>query len=156
MEIVIMGKFHTLAIAIGAIVSIAASPALAKKPPKTLPSPSLSINIDLSSQSMSVFDRGSQVGTFKVSTARAGYSTPRGSWRVQRMARVHWSKQYNAPLPHAIFFVGGVAIHATKGIHKLGTRASHGCVRLAPDHAAKLYSLVASHGMRNTLVTVSN
>jgi lipoprotein-anchoring transpeptidase ErfK/SrfK len=123
---------------------------------KNLPDPTLRISIDISTQSMSIYARGERQGSFKVSTGKAGYSTPRGSWRVQRMARVHWSRQFRAPLPHAIFFVGGVAIHATKGIHKLGTRASHGCVRLSPGDAARVYSLVARHGMKNTLVTVTH
>jgi lipoprotein-anchoring transpeptidase ErfK/SrfK len=140
-----------------AALSLLAPDAEARKSKsKELPSPTLRISIDLSSQSMSIYSNGSHHGSYKVSTGKPGYSTPRGSWRVQRMARVHWSRQYKAPLPHAIFFVGGVAIHATKGIHKLGTRASHGCVRLAPADAARVYSLVSRHGMRNTLVTVSH
>ncbi len=121
-----------------------------------LPSPTLNIRIDISSQSMAVYAGGNHVGSYKVSTGRAGYWTPRGKWRVQRMARVHWSRQYKAPLPNAIFFVGGIAIHATKGIHKLGTPASHGCVRLSPGDSAKVYGMVARHGMKNTLVTVTN
>ncbi len=122
---------------------------------KNLPDPTLRISIDISSQSMSIYARGGRQGSYKVSTGKAGYSTPRGSWRVQRMARVHWSRQFRAPLPHAIFFVGGIAIHATKGIQKLGSRASHGCVRMSPGDAAKVYGLVARHGMKNTLVTVT-
>ncbi len=123
---------------------------------RNLPDPTLRISIDISSQSMSIYSRGQSQGNYKVSTGKPGYSTPRGSWRVQRMARVHWSRQFNAPLPHAIFFVGGVAIHATKGVHRLGTRASHGCVRMSPGDAAKVYGLVARHGMKNTLVTVTH
>jgi lipoprotein-anchoring transpeptidase ErfK/SrfK len=122
---------------------------------KNLPDPTLRISIDISAQSMSIYSRGERQGSYKVSTGKPGYSTPRGSWRVQRMARVHWSRQFKAPLPHAIFFVGGVAIHATKGVQKLGTRASHGCVRLSPGDAAKVYGMVARHGMKNTLVTVT-
>jgi lipoprotein-anchoring transpeptidase ErfK/SrfK len=121
-----------------------------------VPDPVVKVRIDVSSQTMSVVVGSNHYASWKVSTARAGYRTPRGSWRVQRMARVHWSKQYKAPLPHALFFVGGVAIHATKGVHRLGTPASHGCVRLAPQNAASLYSLVARHGMKKTLVTVTN
>ncbi len=123
---------------------------------KNLPDPTLRISIDISSQSMSIYSRGARQGSYKVSTGKPGHATPRGSWRVQRMARVHWSRQFNAPLPHAIFFVGGVAIHATKGVHKLGTRASHGCVRLSPGDAARVYGMVARHGMKNTLVTVTH
>ncbi len=123
---------------------------------KNLPDPTLRISIDISSQSMSIYSRGARQGSYKVSTGKPGHATPRGSWRVQRMARVHWSRQFKAPLPHAIFFVGGVAIHATKGVHKLGTRASHGCVRLSPGDAASVYGMVARHGMKNTLVTVTH
>lgn len=127
-----------------------------RKKRDTVPDPVVKVHIDVSSQTMSVLVGSSHYASWKVSTARAGYKTPRGSWRVQRMARVHWSRQYKAPLPHALFFVGGVAIHATKGVHRLGTPASHGCVRLAPQNAASLYSLVARHGMKKTLVTVTN
>jgi lipoprotein-anchoring transpeptidase ErfK/SrfK len=138
-------------------LSLACVPAeAAKRKKRSVPDPTVNIHIDVSSQSMSVRVKGNAVANWDVSTARAGYWTPRGTWRINRMARVHWSKQYKAPLPHAMFFVGGVAIHATKGVHKLGTPASHGCVRLAPEHAARLYSLVKSHGMERAQVTVTN
>ncbi len=151
-----MSKLIGLVFCIVCIAALVVGPAEARKRKREpLPAPSVNIHIDISSQSMNVRVQGSQFGHYKVSTARAGYSTPRGSWRINRMARVHWSKQYNAPLPHAMFFVGGIAIHATKGVHKLGTPASHGCVRLAPGDAARLYALVARHGMKKSLVTVS-
>jgi lipoprotein-anchoring transpeptidase ErfK/SrfK len=142
-----------LALAVAALsLAFTAPQAEARKRSKAvIPDPTLQIVIDISSQSMSLYAHNNQVGHFKVSTARAGYWTPRGKWRVQRMARVH-----HAPLPNAIFFVGGVAIHATKGVHKLGTPASHGCVRLSPQDSARVYGLVAMHGMNKTLVTVTN
>jgi lipoprotein-anchoring transpeptidase ErfK/SrfK len=143
------------ALAAAAVLSLSSADIAEARRSKTPPVPTLRISIDISSQSMAVHSRGAAHGSFKVSTGKPGHSTPRGSWRVQRMARVHWSRQFNAPLPHAIFFVGGIAIHATKGVHRLGTRASHGCVRLSPGDAAKVYSLVARHGMKNTLVTVT-
>jgi lipoprotein-anchoring transpeptidase ErfK/SrfK len=144
-----------LALVLGA--ALLSAPAEARKRRKApLPAPSVSIVIDISAQEMAVRVDGSQFASWDVSTARSGYWTPRGSWRINRMARVHWSKQYNAPLPYAMFFVGGVAIHATKGIHKLGTPASHGCVRLAPQDAARLFALVKSHGMTRAQVTVTN
>ena len=45
-------------------------------------------------------------------------------------------------MPHAIFFHQGYAIHGTNVISRLGRRASHGCVRLHPQHAAILFDLV--------------
>jgi lipoprotein-anchoring transpeptidase ErfK/SrfK len=143
------------AIAAALLMAFAAVDESEARRSKNLPDPTLRISIDISAQSLSIYSRGERQGSYKVSTGKTGYSTPRGSWRVQRMARVHWSRQFKAPLPHAIFFVGGVAIHATKGVHKLGTRASHGCVRMSPGDAAKVYGMVARHGMKNTLVTVT-
>jgi lipoprotein-anchoring transpeptidase ErfK/SrfK len=55
---------------------------------------------------------------------------------------MHYSKKYdNAPMPHSIFFSGGYAIHATPHVGNLGRPASHGCVRLHPEHAAQLYTM---------------
>ncbi len=66
-----------------------------------------------------------------------------------------FSKKYdNAPMPHAVFFSGGVAVHATQSIGMLGQPASHGCVRLAPAHAARFYELVHKHGYQNTRIEV--
>ena len=49
-------------------------------------------------------------------------------------------------MPHSIFFHGGYAIHGTYETAALGRPASHGCVRISPAHAAKLYSLVRAEG----------
>ena len=63
----------------------------------------------------------------------------------RRMARRYFSrKYYNSPMPHAIFFYRGFAIHGTNDIARLGGPASHGCVRLHPSHAAALFALVAA------------
>jgi lipoprotein-anchoring transpeptidase ErfK/SrfK len=149
-------KIVSLAVSMSVLATLCAGISEAKRPKRVvLPDPDVRINIEISTQSMLVNVNGARFAAWKVSTGRAGYWTPRGTWRVQRMARVHYSRQYKAPLPHAIFFVGGVAIHATKGVHRLGTPASHGCVRLDPTNAARLYSLVARYGMKKTQVTVS-
>ena len=72
--------------------------------------------------------------------ARGGYGTPSGIFHPQSMARRYFSrKYYNAPMPHAIFFYGGFAIHGTNELSRLGGPASHGCVRLHPSHAAALF-----------------
>jgi lipoprotein-anchoring transpeptidase ErfK/SrfK len=118
--------------------------------------PSLRIHIDISSQTMSVRNANGSLANWKVSTGKSGARTPTGSWRINRMAHNHMSRQFKVRLPYAMFFVGGVAIHATtKQVHMLGKPVSNGCVRLSPANAAKLYRIVGSHGANNTLVTVS-
>lgn len=117
--------------------------------------PIVNVVIDVSSQSMSVRVNGWYYGNWKVSTARAGYHTPRGSYRVQRTARIYFSKKYdNAPMPNSVFFYGGYAIHGTGHLKQLGRPASHGCVRLHPSNAAALYSLVQRYGSRFTRITI--
>jgi lipoprotein-anchoring transpeptidase ErfK/SrfK len=113
-------------------------------------------HIDLSSQRMTVKLNGKPQYTWRVSTGRAGYGTPTGTFRPQRLERSWYSRKYDmAPMPHSIFFHGGYAIHGTTSIRRLGRRASHGCVRLHPSNAAKLYSLVRQHGMGNTRVVIT-
>ena len=68
----------------------------------------------------------------------------------------HYSKEWDdAPMPHSIFFTKvGHAIHGTYETKKLGTRASHGCVRLSPAHAATLFAMVKQDGVINTRVVL--
>jgi hypothetical protein len=104
------------------------------------------IHIDLSTQTMRV-DSNSGSYTWPVSTARAGYSTPRGSYAPTGMERMHYSRKYHmSPMPYSIFFRGGYAIHGTYATGALGSPASHGCVRLAPGNAKRLYEIVQSEG----------
>lgn len=103
---------------------------------------------------MHVYVDRSLVAVWPVSTARAGYRTPPGRYRVQRMERMWHSRKYDmSPMPHALFFRGGYAIHGTSSIRQLGRPASHGCVRLAPWHARTLFSLVAQNGGARVVVT---
>jgi lipoprotein-anchoring transpeptidase ErfK/SrfK len=113
--------------------------------------------VDISTQAMSVFVDGKLTYTWRVSTGAKGHNTARGVFRPQSMQVMHYSKKYfNAPMPHAIFFHGGFAIHGTNAIRQLGRPASHGCVRLHPGNAALLFSLVQKHGPSKTTVIVSN
>ena len=112
--------------------------------------------IDLSEQTMRVYVDGWPRYTWAVSTARRGYRTPVGTYRAQRLERMWYSRKYDmSPMPHSIFFKGGYAIHGTNYIKSLGKPASHGCVRLHPDNAATLFSLVRENGMANMRVIVT-
>ncbi len=104
------------------------------------------IHIDLSSQRMHVeSSRGSY--DWPVSTARSGYSTPRGYFAPTGLQRMHYSKKYHmSPMPYSIFFRGGYAIHGTYAVGNLGRPASHGCVRLSPGNAAQLFHMVQAEG----------
>jgi hypothetical protein len=104
------------------------------------------IYVDLSRQRMIVKKPGGETLVWKVSSGRAGFETPTGVFNVQRMDADHLSDEYDqAPMPYAIFFYRGLAIHGTYE-RGLGRPASHGCVRLAIDNARDLYSWVEQYG----------
>ena len=115
------------------------------------------VQIDKSSQRMAVSVDGATRYNWPVSTGRGGYGTPSGVFHPQTMARRWFSRRYyNSPMPHAIFFYYGFAIHGTYDLHHLGGPASHGCVRLHPSNAATLFALVERQGPRNTRIEISN
>ena len=117
----------------------------------------VSITIDKNAQQMTVAVDGVERYHWPVSTGIPSYETPSGSFRTFRMEEDHYSKEFDdAPMPHSIFFTKiGHAIHGTDSASRLGSPASHGCVRLSPANAAKLYDLVESQGATNAKVVVT-
>ena len=114
------------------------------------------VNVDKSTQRMSVSVDGVARYIWEVSTGRENFGTPGGVYRPQLLERSHFSrKYYNSPMPYSIFFHRGYAIHGSYEISKLGGPASHGCIRLHPENAAKLFSLVQQHGLSSTTIIVS-
>jgi lipoprotein-anchoring transpeptidase ErfK/SrfK len=129
---------------LGAALVLAAGPASA----------AIVARIDNSQQRMRVYVDGGLAYVWPVSTARRGYRTPPGHYRVQRMERMWYSRKYDwSPMPHALFFRGGYAIHGTYSVRQLGRPASHGCVRLAPGNARTLFDMVRSRGGAQVVVT---
>jgi len=111
--------------------------------------------VDIPMQTMHVRVDGVTKYRWDVSTGRVGYTTPAGRYQPIRMHKKWYSKKYdNAPMPYAIFFNGGYAIHGTSDLKHLGRIASHGCVRLHPDNAATLFSLVKEIGADNTVIRI--
>lgn len=116
----------------------------------------VTVAVDLSSQTMTVSEDGAVRNRWNISSGRDGYRTPNGSYRPQRLVRMHYSRKYNmAPMPHSIFFRGGFAIHGTGETGRLGRTASHGCIRLAPGNAAELFRLVQSRADTRIVITGS-
>src|SRR3984893_5426581 len=115
------------------------------------------ILVDKNNQMMTVSVDGVERYHWPVSTGIPSRETPGGSFRAFRMEEDHFSKEFDdAPMPHSIFFTKvGHAIHGTDSEGRLGTPASHGCVRLSKANASTLYALVQSEGVLNTTVTLT-
>lgn len=142
-------KFLRIAAAIAAlffvVVSMGASAAFA----------GVIAKVDVSEQKMRVYSNGKHIYTWRVSTARKGKWTPRGTYSAKWLARHHKSSLYNnAPMPYSIFFRGNYAIHGTNNISRLGRPASAGCIRLHPDHAAVLFKMTRNVGLKNMKVVI--
>ena len=115
----------------------------------------VSVLIDISQQKMYVSVDGVAKYSWSISTARSGYRTPIGTYKPTRMHATYYSVKYDgAPMPYSIFFHGGYAIHGTTDLKRLGSPASHGCVRLHPSNASTLFSLVKRYGSKNTTIRV--
>src|SRR3954452_16209894 len=117
----------------------------------------ISVTIDKNEQMMTVAVDGVERYHWPVSTGNPSHETPNGTFRAFRMEEDHFSKEFDdAPMPHSIFFTKiGHAIHGTDSEGRLGTPASHGCVRLSRANASTLYALVQREGVLNTTVTLT-
>jgi hypothetical protein len=115
------------------------------------------ITIDKNNQMMMVAVDGVERYQWPVSSGIPSRETPNGTFRAFRMEEDHYSKEFDdAPMPHSIFFTKiGHAIHGTDSESRLGTPASHGCVRLSKANASTLYALVQEQGVLNTTVTLT-
>jgi hypothetical protein len=118
---------------------------------------SVVVTIDKSTQRMKVEVDGALRWIWPVSTGQPAYDTPSGRYTAFRMEADHFSKEWDdAPMPSSIFFSPkGHAIHGYLNTRRIGTPASHGCVRLEPANAARLYALVEQQGLPNTKVVVT-
>jgi lipoprotein-anchoring transpeptidase ErfK/SrfK len=121
------------------------------------PGSAVLININKARQEMTVFVDGIEKYDWPVSTGRAGYSTPSGTYTATSMNEIWYSKEWdNSPMPHSIFFMkDGHAIHGSYEAKNLGKAVSHGCVRISPENATTLYALVKANGLENTQVVLS-
>jgi lipoprotein-anchoring transpeptidase ErfK/SrfK len=82
------------------------------------------------------------------------FSAARAGQLAHMAARWFSTVYYNAPMPHAIFFRGGYAIHGSYDIARLGGPASHDCIRQHPSGAVALFGIVQRERMQNTTIVV--
>lgn len=112
---------------------------------KDVPAGPLVVTVDLEARVLSVFRGGYEIGATAVLLGTDEKPTPLGSFPITEKDADHISNLYDAPMPHMLRLTNdGISIHGTTV--ELGY-ASHGCVGVPDDFAAKLYG-VASLGDR--------
>jgi hypothetical protein len=96
--------------------------------------------VSLSDQMAYLYRGGTLMAVTTISSGTAKKPTPTGIFNVLEKKPMHRSRKYdNAPMPFMQRIDGyGTALHAG---HLPGRPASHGCVRLPAQFAAKLYKV---------------
>lgn len=105
------------------------------------------IHVDLSEQTLVAYEGNEPVFATLVSTGRAGYGTPTGTFRIQSK---HVSATMDDPdspteaysiedVPWTMYFEGSYALHGAFWHGAFGHVRSHGCVNLAPTDARWLF-----------------
>jgi lipoprotein-anchoring transpeptidase ErfK/SrfK len=111
-----------------------------KKPFGEVPKGPLQIIISINQQKLHVYSDGAHVADSSVATGVPRLPTPQGVFSVIQKQVFHRSNIYsNAPMPYMQRITwSGVAMHEGEDI---GHPASHGCIRMPHDFAARLYRL---------------
>ncbi|SMD05905.1 L,D-transpeptidase family protein [Rhizobium sp. RU36D] len=101
---------------------------------------SLQIIVSKDTQSLTIYDGGQVVAKSKVSTGKAGHTTPSGIFSILEKKKYHESNLYsNAPMPWMQRLTwSGIALHEGKVPNY---PASHGCVRLPSEFARTLFQM---------------
>jgi lipoprotein-anchoring transpeptidase ErfK/SrfK len=120
------------------------------------------VSIDRGSLRLGLFERGHLVRSYRIAVGAAGHETPSGSRRiVSKEKRPAWFAPnrpwagdlagqvipYGDPRnPLKIAFLGlgeGLGIHGTTEQWSIGSRASHGCIRMRDADIKSLYGQVS-------------
>ena len=104
-----------------------------------LPKGPLQIVVSIANQHVTLYSSGTRVEQSAVSTGVPGRPTPTGVFSIIQKDRFHHSNLYsNAPMPYMERITwSGVALHEGP---LPGYPASHGCIRLTHEFAARLWT----------------
>jgi len=100
------------------------------------------IDINLSEQTLYVFEGYNLINQSLVSTGRSGYATPTGEFHIyskDRSARMHGPGYYLPNVPYISWFYGDYSLHGTYWHHNFGHVMSHGCVNASTGDAEWLF-----------------
>lgn len=110
------------------------------------------IDVDISEQKLRYYQFGIQLGEHPISSGMLSMPTPLGEFRILNKSEEAYSRAYNLYMPYWMgFTTSGAGLHGLpfwkytwgvvyEGVNHLGSRVSHGCVRLAVKVAKNIYS----------------
>jgi lipoprotein-anchoring transpeptidase ErfK/SrfK len=108
------------------------------------------IDVNLTSQVMTIFENGTLLDAYLISTGKRGMPTPEGTFQIANKTPRAYSKSYGLYMPYwmALVSSGKFGIHELpewpsgykEGAAHLGIPVSHGCVRLGVGPAERVYN----------------
>src|SRR6266540_82479 len=149
------------ALAAGQPASVA-MPARVLRPHVTDREAGATIAIDKGSNQLTLYKALKVVKRYRVATAKAGFTTPSGTWKViEKIVNPSWHNPapggWGSGMPLVIpagpgnplgtralrLNSPGILIHGTFNAASIGTYASHGCIRMRIPDSVDLFSRVA-------------
>jgi hypothetical protein len=157
---------------VAALLILAAIPGITKlvgrnssKANASPPSTTLRLVASLSERWVKMYEADTLVWQYPISPGSDGYPTPPGNYLIRHLVwnpswtpppNAAWAKKYTPKGPGdpanpmkvvKIFFRDpDYYIHGTAETNKLGTPASHGCMRMDPEHVAEVARFLMEHG----------
>ncbi|RJO59298.1 hypothetical protein C4546_02870 [Candidatus Parcubacteria bacterium] len=112
------------------------------------------IVVDISDQKMRRYENGQLIATHRVSTGKWSMPTPLGNFSIHNKINTAYSRRYALYMDNWMAFTpdGAYGIHSLsywrlknggiyyEGTNHLGTRVSHGCIRLSPKESVVVFS----------------
>lgn len=135
-------------IPVGGMVSMPAFYVAEPEAPAEVAKKPKAIVVDLHKQWLYAYEKGELKYHMPAVTGKRGKPTPTGDFAIGWKSEDYTSREYNAPMPYAMFFVvnRGIAIHGSSAIpwrwrmNRIGANmGSAGCVSLTPPNAQKLF-----------------
>lgn len=129
------------------------------------PASTLRLVAVLSENRLKMYEADTLVWQYPISPGTSSYPTPAGSYSIRHLVwnprwtpppNAEWARKYSPQEPGSslnpmkvvkIFFKEpDYYIHGTAETGRLGSPASHGCLRMDPEHIAEVAKFVMEHG----------
>jgi murein L,D-transpeptidase YcbB/YkuD len=120
---------------------------------------------DLTDKRLKMYEADTLVWQYPIAVGSPSYPTPPGNYAIRKLVwnpswtpppGSEWAKKYTPKEPGhpanpmkvvKIFFrEPDYYIHGTAEVNSLGSAASHGCLRMDPEHVAEVARFVMEHG----------
>ncbi len=123
----------------------ASYPLTVQETPFTTTALARTIEVDLSTQTTTLFENGQAVASYAISSGKAGTETPTGRFevfahvRIQDMGCTPTSTYCTTDVPWVTYFAPDVGFHGAYWHNNFGTPMSHGCVNMPISVAQFVY-----------------